>query len=46
MNEEELRNILEHLTKDELIEMIIEMYNSAEELANLHLAEIGENGLH
>lgn len=46
MNKNEIRIILEHQTKDELIEMIIEMYNSTEELANLYLAEVGENGLH
>ena len=46
MNKNEIRAILEHQTKDELIEIIIKMYNSTEELINLHLAEIGENGLH
>lgn len=46
MDKEEIRETLNHLSKEELLEMIIEMYISAEEISNLYLTEIGENGLH
>lgn len=45
-SKEDIQEVLSHLSKEELIEMILDMYTFSEEVANLHLAEIGENGLH